>query len=206
VTALLVASPVVGRELAHLSDEALIALVARRDDAALAALYDRFGRVAYGLALRVVRDRSLAEDAVQEAFMTVWRTADRYVAERSKVSSWILTFVHRRSVDLVRHEERRRTDRYETPPEDALAPAPDEEAWLRLRREKVQDALRQLTDQQRETLELAYFGGFTQSELADRLGLPLGTIKSRMFTALARLRELLDETETEPWPTTHSTT
>ena len=193
MTALLVASPVVGRELAHLSDEALIALVARKDDAALAALYDRFGRVAYGLAVRVVRDRALAEDAVQEAFMTVWRTADRYVAGRSKVSSWILTFVHRRAVDLVRHEE-------------SLAPAPDEEAWLRLRREKVQDALRRLTDQQRETIELAYFGGFTQSELADRLGLPLGTIKSRMFTALARLRELLDETETEPWPTTHSTT
>jgi RNA polymerase sigma-70 factor (ECF subfamily) len=196
----------VSRELAHLSDEALIALVARRDEAALAALYDRFGRVAYGLAVRVLRDRALAEDAVQEAFMTVWRTADRYVAERSKASSWILTFVHRRAVDLVRREERRRADPLEQAAEGDGAPGSDEEAWLRLRREKVQTALRELPDQQREALELAYFGGFTQSELAERLGQPLGTIKSRMFSGLARLRELLDETEMERWPTRHSTT
>ena len=206
MTALLVASPVVGRELAHLSDEALIALVARRDEAALAALYDRFGRLAYGLAFRVLRDTSLAEDAVQEAFMSVWRTADRFVAGRSKASSWILTFVHRRAVDLVRREERRRAEPLEDAPEVDLAPGTDEEVWLRLRRERVQSALRALPDQQREALELAYFGGFTQSELAERLGLPIGTIKSRMFSALARLREILDETETEPWPTTHSTT
>ena len=206
MTALLVASPVVGRELAHLSDEALIALVARRDEAALAALYHRFGRLAYGLAFRVLRDTSLAEDAVQEAFMSVWRTADRFVAGRSKASSWILTFVHRRAVDLVRREERRRAEPLEDAPEVDLAPGTDEEAWLRLRRERVQSALRALPDQQREALELAYFGGFTQSELAERLGLPIGTIKSRMFSALARLREILDETETEPWPTTHSTT
>jgi RNA polymerase sigma factor (sigma-70 family) len=196
----------VGRELAHLSDEALIALVARRDEAALAALYDRFGRLAYGLALRVLRDTSLAEDAVQEAFMTVWRTADRFVAGRAKASSWILTFVHRRAVDLVRREERRRAEPLEDVPEIDAAPGTDEEAWLRLRRERVQAALRSLPDQQREALELAYFGGFTQSELAERLGQPIGTIKSRMFSGLARLREILDETETEPWPTTHSTT
>jgi RNA polymerase sigma factor (sigma-70 family) len=199
------ASPLVARELAHLSDEALIALVARRDEAALAALYDRFGRIAYGLALRVVRDRSLAEDAVQEAFMTVWRTADRFVAERAKASSWILTFVHRRAVDLVRREERRRAEPLEAAPEGATSAGPDEEAWLRFRRERVQQALRALPDQQREALELAYFGGFTQSELAERLGQPLGTIKSRMFAGLARLRELLEETETEQWRTTSTT-
>lgn len=206
MTALVVASPLVGRELAHLSDEALIALVARRDEAALAALYDRFGRVAYGLALRVLRDKSLAEDAVQEAFMAVWRTADRFVAGRAKASSWILTFVHRRAVDLVRREERRRAEPLDDAPEVDVAPGTDEEAWLRLRRERVQSALSKLPDQQREALELAYFGGFTQSELAERLGQPIGTIKSRMFSGLARLREILDETETEPWPTTHSTT
>jgi RNA polymerase sigma factor (sigma-70 family) len=206
VTALVLASHVVARELAHLSDEALVALVARRDETALAALYDRFGRVAYGLALRVLRDRSLAEDAVQEAFMTVWRTADRFMPERSKASSWILTFVHRRAVDLVRREERRRAEPLESAPETEGGQTPDEEAWLRLQRERVQRALHTLPDQQREALELAYFGGFTQSELADRLGLPLGTIKSRMFTGLSRLRELLDDMETEQWPTTHSTT
>jgi RNA polymerase sigma factor (sigma-70 family) len=206
VSGLLLASPVVARELAHLSDEALVALVARGDDGALAALYDRFGRVAYGLALRVVRDRALAEDAVQEAFLTVWRNADRFMPERAKASTWILTFVHRRAVDLVRREERRRTEPLPETPLEGVAPATDEEAWLRLRRERVQSALRMLPDQQREAIELAYFGGFTQSELAERLGEPLGTIKSRMFTGLARLRELLADNELEPWHTKPSTT
>jgi RNA polymerase sigma factor (sigma-70 family) len=200
------ASPVVARELAHLSDEALVALIARGDDGALAALYDRFGRVAYGLALRIVRDRGLAEDAVQEAFMTVWRNADRFMPERAKASTWVLTFVHRRAVDLVRREERRRTEPLPETPLAGSAPSTDEEAWLRLRRERVQQALRSLPDQQREAIELAYFGGFTQSELAERLGEPLGTIKSRMFTGLARLRELLAENELEQWHTKPSTT
>jgi RNA polymerase sigma-70 factor (ECF subfamily) len=193
----------VPRELAHLSDEALVALVARGDDSALAALYDRFGRIAYGLALRILRDGALAEDAVQEAFLGIWRGADRFVAERAKASSWILTLVHRRAVDLVRREQRRRAEPLEAAPEPTTGSA-DEEAWLRLRREGVQAALRRLPDQQREALELAYFGGFTQSELADRLGEPLGTIKSRMFSGLSRLRELPGDEEKETWqsPTT----
>ena len=112
--------------------------------------------------------------------------------ERGKASTWILTLVHRRAVDLVRREERRRADALELDAEPGSG-AVDEEAWLRLQRERVQDALRQLPDQQREALELAYYGGFTQSELAERLGQPLGTIKSRMFAGLSRLRELLGE-------------
>ena len=194
------------RELTHLSDEAVVAIAARGEEAGLAELYDRYGRVAYGLALRIVRDPSLAEDAVQEAFLTVWRSAARFSAERAKASTWILTFVHRRSVDLVRREERRRTEPLED--EDAAsAPATDEVAWLRLERERVQTALRALPDQQREALELAYYGGFTQSELSDRLGQPLGTIKSRMFAGLGRLRELLAEPhyESESWSRTEST-
>jgi RNA polymerase sigma-70 factor (ECF subfamily) len=126
--------------------------------------------------------------------------------ERAKASTWILTFVHRRAVDLVRREERRRTEPLPETPLESEAPATDEEAWLRLRRERVQKALRLLPDQKREALELAYFGGFTQSELAERLGEPLGTIKSRMFTGLARLRELLADSEQESWHTTPSTT
>jgi RNA polymerase sigma factor (sigma-70 family) len=193
----------VSRELAHLSDEALVALAARSEQSALAELYDRYGRPAYGLALRVVRDESLAEDAVQEAFLTVWRTAARFVPEKGKASTWILTLVHRRAVDVVRREQRRRTDSLEQAPEPGGGAA-DEEAWLRLQRERVQAALRQLPDQQREALELAYYGGFTQSELAERLGQPIGTIKSRMFTGLTRLRELLgDATPETAWtPTT----
>jgi RNA polymerase sigma factor (sigma-70 family) len=183
----------VNRELAHLSDEALVALAARSEQSALAELYDRFGRPAYGLALRILRDESLAEDAVQEAFLALWRTAARFVPERGKASTWILTLVHRRAVDIVRREERRRADALEQAPEQESREAVDEEAWLRLQRERVQDALRKLPDQQREAIELAYYGGFTQSELAERLGQPLGTIKSRMFGGLARLRELLGE-------------
>jgi RNA polymerase sigma-70 factor (ECF subfamily) len=197
----------VARKLAHLSDEALVALVARADEDALAELYDRFGRAAYGLALRIVRDPALAEDAVQEGFLAVWRSSARFVADRAKASTWILTLIHRRAVDLVRREQPRRTEPLEAAPQAAAGDTEDE-AWLRLRRVRVQEALRKLPDKQRETLELAYFGGFTQSELADRLGEPLGTIKSRMFAGLATLRELLaeDGLEKEQWREPRSTT
>ena len=95
--------------LAPLSDEALLALIATPDgDLALAELYDRYGKVAYGLAYRVLQNSSLAEDAVQEAFLTVWRTAGTYIRERGKPSTWLLTVVHRRAVDIVRREQRRR--------------------------------------------------------------------------------------------------
>jgi len=180
------------RPLAHLSDEALVALAARSDSSALAELYDRYGRVAYGLALRILRDEALAEDAVQDGFLAVWRTAARFMPERGKASGWILTLVHRRAVDLVRREERRRGESLERVPDPGGASV-EEDAWLRFERGRVQDALRQLPDQQREAIELAYYGGFSQSELAERLGQPLGTIKSRMFSGLARLRELLGE-------------
>ena len=151
-----------------------------------------------GLALRVLRDERLAEDAVQEGFLGVWRTAAAFRAERAKASTWILTLVHRRAVDLVRREERRRAE----PLTDDIGAqsaveGTEEAAWLRFERERVQAALRQLPDVQREALELAYYGGFSQSELADRLGVPLGTIKSRMFAGLARLRELLDDSTHE---------
>ena len=186
------------RHHAHLSDEALVALVARGDEDALAELYDRVGRIAYGLALRVLRDERHAEDAVQEAFLQVWRSAATFRAERAKASTWILTLVHRRAVDLVRREERRQADPLTDDSAAGVAPEEtDEAAWLRFERERVQAALKQLPDVQREALELAYYGGFSQSELADRLGVPLGTIKSRMFAGLARLRELLDDSTQE---------
>ena len=180
-----------GRELAHLSDEALISLVASSDDAALAELYDRFGRVAYGLALRILRDEALAQDAVQEAFLAIWRSADRFLAERAKASTWILTLVHRRAVDLVRREERRRGEPLESAPEPVSSATAEDEATLDFQRRVVQEALKRLPAEQREALELGYYGGLTQSELAERLGQPLGTIKSRMFAGLTRLRDLL---------------
>ncbi len=180
------------RDYSRFLDEALLALVAREDEEALAELYDRYTRVAYGLALRVVRDPALAEDAVQEAFLTLWRTAAGFRSDRAKPSTWILTLVHRRAVDVVRREERRRAAPLETVEEpDALGLATDEEIERTDRRRLVQQALRQLPDEQREALELAYYGGLTQSELAERLAVPLGTIKSRMFTGLRRLRDIL---------------
>jgi RNA polymerase sigma-70 factor (ECF subfamily) len=194
------------RDLAHLSDEALVALVARADDSALAELYDRLGRVAYGLAYRVLRDEELAEDAVQEAFLTLWRTAAGFLPERAKASTWLYTLVHRRAVDLVRREERRRAEPLdEAGAEEAITDTVEESALLRLERERVQTALRALPDAQREAIELAYYGGYTQSELAERLGQPLGTIKSRMFAGLSRLRELLDEGTMEGTWTSGST-
>jgi RNA polymerase sigma-70 factor (ECF subfamily) len=166
--------------------------VARGDDSALAELYDRFGRVAYGLASRILRDPALAQDAVQEAFLAAWRTAVSFDPARGTASTWLLTLVHRRAVDLVRREDRRRGASIENIPV-AAGDATDETAEVRERRRAVQAALAVLPAEQREALELAYYGGLSQSELAERLGVPLGTVKSRMFAALAKLRELLDE-------------
>ena len=178
--------------VAHLSDDALLALVARGDDDALAALYDRFGRVAYGIALRVLRDPGLAQDAVQEAFLGAWRTAAAFDPARGSASTWLLTLVHRRAVDVVRREQRRRTEPLPDEPADAAGQA-DDDALVRDRRRAVQEAVARLPADQRRALELAYYGGLTQSELAEALGIPLGTVKSRMFTALARLRDLLGD-------------
>ena len=193
------------RQFAHLSDEALVALVARNDETALAELYDRVGRVAYGLAFRVLRDDRLAEDAVQEAFLGVWRTAAGFRADRAKASTWILTLVHRRAVDLVRREERRRAEPLDETHDVATTDSAEDAAWLGFERERVQKGLRELPHVQREAIELAYYGGFSQSELSERLGVPLGTIKSRMFAGLSRLSELLqDEAEEGSWKS-HST-
>jgi RNA polymerase sigma factor (sigma-70 family) len=180
------------RETPQRTDEELVEAVALADEDALGELYDRFAKVAYGLAYKILQDAALAEDAVQEAFLQIWRGAGTYRPERAKASTWLLTFVHRRAVDLVRREQKRRTLPVVGEPQGA-DPGADEEVVERSRREIVQDALRRLPAEQREPIELAYYGGLTQSELAERLGQPLGTIKSRMFTGLQRLRVLLAE-------------
>lgn len=173
------------------TDEELLAVVARGDEPALAALYDRYDRVAYALAYRILRDQVLAQDAVQDAFLTVWRTAASFDPRRGKASTWLLTLVHRRAVDVVRREVRRRAQPLEDAP-IASGDATDEAAEVREQRRSVQAALAQLPPDQRETLELAYYGGLTQTELAERLDVPLGTVKSRAFAGLAKLRELLE--------------
>jgi RNA polymerase sigma factor (sigma-70 family) len=180
------------RDLSDLSDADLVRAAATGDDRALAQLYDRFGSLAYGLALRVLRDRSLAEDAVQDAFLAAWRGAARFDPERGAVRAWLLTLVHRRAVDLVRREERQ-PDAVADPQPAAVAAGADDDAATRDERTRVQAALAQLPDAERSLLELAYYGGFTQSQLAERLDEPLGTIKSRMFSGLRRLRTILSE-------------
>jgi RNA polymerase sigma-70 factor (ECF subfamily) len=178
--------------LAHLSDDAVLDLLARSDDSALAELYDRYGGPAHRLALRVVRDASLAQDAVQDAFLTAWRTASGFDPRRGSVSTWLLTLVHRRAVDVVRREDRRRGSPLDDAP-IASGDATDETAETRALRRDVQAALEELSTAEREALELAYYGGLSQSEIAEKLDVPLGTVKSRMFAGLARLRDVLGE-------------
>jgi RNA polymerase sigma-70 factor (ECF subfamily) len=192
------------QDLTHLSDEGVVALVARGEESALAELYDRYSGAAYGLALRVLRDPTLAEDAVQDAFLAVWNNAGSFTPERARTSTWIMMLVHRRAVDIVRHEEPRTADPLPEDYEGDATPSTADAVWLRFERDRVQQALRSLPERQRETIELAYYHGFTQSELAERLGRPLGTIKSQMFAALTTLRETLEDaprSEDEAWKT-----
>jgi RNA polymerase sigma-70 factor (ECF subfamily) len=182
----------------ELSDASLIARCAAGDDGALASLYDRYGRAAYGLALRIVRDPALAEDAVQEGFLAAWRGAARFDAARAKASTWLLSLVHHKAVDLVRREEARPAQPTADVPEGAAGDDVPGTVLHGFERRRIDAALDRLSTPQREVHVPAYFDGLTQTELADRLGEPLGTIKSRTHTALARLRVLLaDEGQTE---------
>ena len=181
------------------TDEKLVATAAGGDERALGQLYDRHGRVAYSLALRVLRDPDLAEDAVQEAFLTAWRTAASFDPGRAKASAWLFTFVHRRAVDIVRSRTQGVVLLAEaSPTQEPCSPAAEDEAALRDDRRRVRVALDALPSPERAVVELAYYGGLRQSEVAQLLDLPVGTVKSRTFTALARLRSLLGEEALEP--------
>ncbi len=160
---------------------------------ALESLYDRYHVMAYSIALRITGDGALAEDVVQEAFLGVWRNAARYVEGRGSVKTWLLSIVHHRAVDALRR--RRPTselpDREEAPPTALTLPDVWAEVPGRLDAEAVQAALGSLSDVQREALELAYYGGLTQQEIAARTGTPLGTVKSRMRLGLLAMRRAL---------------
>jgi RNA polymerase sigma-70 factor (ECF subfamily) len=171
-------------------DPGLVEACAAGDEQALGRLYDRYGKLAYGVAVGVLRDRDLAEDAVQDAFLTVWRQAGGYDRGRGKVATWILTLVHRRAVDRVRRQQR-----FNELPAELAAAAPrtavDEVADGVALRSDVRAALRTLSSAEREVLDLAYWGGLTQSQIATALEIPLGTVKTRTFSALAKLRDAL---------------
>jgi RNA polymerase sigma-70 factor (ECF subfamily) len=178
-----------------LEDAALVALVTEGDGAALESLYNRYGRAGYALALRILGDQALAQDVVQEVFLTVWRDAARFDAARGVFSSWLLTMTHHKAVDVVRREEnlrKRRTGIEALEFTVADEPSPEDEAWASLRRDHVRRALGTLPPAQREALALAYFGGYTQREIARLTDTPLGTVKTRMLAGMRRLRALLE--------------
>jgi RNA polymerase sigma-70 factor (ECF subfamily) len=175
------------------ADRAVLVRVADGQLDALQDLYDKYRTMAYSIALRITADASLAEDVVQDAYLGAWRNAARYVEGRGSVKTWLLSIVHHRAVDAVR----RRRPTTELPETESVAPAnltlPDiwHEVAGNLERDEIATALATLSDVQREALELAYFGGLTQQEIAVRTGAPLGTVKSRIRLGLLAMRRAL---------------
>jgi len=178
---------------AALEDAALLARVATGDEAALELLYQRYGGACFALARRILDDTQLAEDVVQQVFLAMWQGSG-YDPTRGAVSTWLLSVTHHKAVDAVRREGNRRkrlASEQALMEVAAVGPGPDDETWQRLRATRTREALRLLPAEQREVLLLAYFGGYTQREIADMTGLPLGTVKSRTLAAMRRLREHL---------------
>ena len=166
---------------------------ARGDDAAFAALYDATAPRVFGLALRVVRDPAQAEEVTQETYLEIWRTAARYDAARGSALAWMLTITHRRAVDRVRSAEAasRRDVTYEERNRSVAHDSTAEAVEGALDARRVRDALSELTQVQREAVELAYLGGYTHTEVAGILDLPVGTAKTRIRDGLIRLRDTL---------------
>lgn len=178
-----------------LDDRALVARVTEGDGGALEALYARYGRACYGLARRILVDEQLAQDAVQEVFLAVWRDASRFDASRGGFSTWLLSMTHHKAVDSVRREEnlrKRRTTDDVLETRESESPQVEDAVWSLLRRERVREVLQTLPDAQREALTLAYFGGYTQREIAGLTDTPLGTVKTRMLAGMRRMRDSLD--------------
>ena len=177
------------------ADRAVLMRLADGELDALEHLYDRYKTMAYSIAYRITNDPTLAEDVVQEAFLGAWRNAARYIEGRGSVKTWLLSIVHHRAIDAIR---RRRPTTGLPDPIEAAVPAaltmPDvwAEVSASLDADTVRDALTVLSDVQRQAIEMAYFGGLTQLEIAERTGTPLGTVKSRMRLGLLAMRRALD--------------
>jgi RNA polymerase sigma-70 factor, ECF subfamily len=183
-----------------ISDEALLEKVAAGDQAAIGELYDRYQRLAFGMATRITGDRGLAQDVVQETFLGIWRNAGRFASDRASARTWILSICHHRAVDVVR---RRRPatqlpDPALPPPKALVSPDVWPEVARGLDARMVRTALDTLPEAQREAIELAYFGGLTQHEIAQRIKAPLGTVKSRVRLGLVSLRRQLEGATGDP--------
>jgi RNA polymerase sigma factor (sigma-70 family) len=178
---------------AALEDAALLKCVLDGDEEALETLYRRYGGACFGLARRILDDNQLAEDVVQQVFTALWKGSG-FDVRRGALSTWLMSVTHHKAIDVLRREAPRRK---RLASEQALlevavtGPGPDEEAWMRLRADRTREALKTLPAEQREMLLLAYYGGYTQSEIAGLTGLPLGTVKSRTLTAMRKLRVVL---------------
>jgi RNA polymerase sigma-70 factor (ECF subfamily) len=179
-------------------DAALLARIVARDETAVEALYARYAGPLYSLAYQVTGAERFAQDVVQETFVAVWRDAGRFDPTRGAVAPWLFSLARHKAIDLVRREQnvRKRTAdvdlEFEAADDDV-----DHEAWLRIRRDRLREAVSQLTPAQRESLELAFFQGLTHVEVAERLGIPLGTAKTRIRSALLRLRDVLGDSVSE---------
>jgi RNA polymerase sigma-70 factor (ECF subfamily) len=186
-------------DLQRLADEELMPLVERRDPRAFELVYDRHGGAAYSLAYRIVGDRSKAEDITQEAFLSLWRSGARYDRARGSVRTWLLGIVRNRAIDLLRHDllQPPKMSFQEELPEGQLTRASAEvtetEALRREAAREVRGALQGLPADQMRVIELAYFGGLSHSQIADMLGMPLGTVKGRMRLGLEKIRGRLAE-------------
>jgi RNA polymerase sigma-70 factor, ECF subfamily len=177
--------------LARLSDEQLMSLVALdRSQLAFGALYDRHAGIAFAAALRICGERPLAEDAVQEAFLSMWRARRRYDSRRGSVRGWVLRIVHNRAIDLLRSGPRDSGELFQQAIEDRLQAQHgiESETDLREQARTLRSALDGLPAEQSSVIELAYYGGYTQTEIAGIFGVPVGTVKGRMRLGLQKLR------------------
>ncbi len=183
--------------LAELGDADLIGRAAEGDARALEVLYDRYACVVFSFALRIVGDRQLAEELLQEVFFRAWQQGGAFRAGRGSFVTWLLSITHNMAIDEVRKRQRRPQKADNEESEETLGAMADtgvgveDEVWLGALRETVAGALRQLLPKQREAIELAYYQGLTQREIAEQLGVPLGTIKTRMRLGIQKLREAL---------------
>jgi RNA polymerase sigma-70 factor (ECF subfamily) len=178
----------------RLADEELMPLIGARDADAFEVFYDRHGGVAYSLAYRIVGERAAAEDVVQEAFISIWRSGARYDRTRGSVRSWTLGVVRNRAIDLLRRRGGRTPLDFDDDSilEQRQAPErTEEEALARETADEVRGAIGELPGEQSKVIELAYFGGFSQSEIAQMLGVPLGTVKGRLRLGLEKMRGAL---------------
>lgn len=184
------------------TDEELLQRIALKDKEAFAMLYDRYGRPAYSLACRIVGDGHDAEDVVQEVFLNVWRLARSFDERRGVARSWLLSSVHHRAVDVCRR--RRGQPSLDFPGVDSNHyQSGVGDVWQgvssNLDRQMVEKALAQLPVEQKQAIELSYFGGYTHREIAEKLNIPLGTVKSRIRMGVERLRDFLKDQETGAW-------